>query len=83
MRKIQNDPLQILGIILTMLGLALIVRPLINGVFGNPVVFSFFGIIPDGTPALIAWIVVLGIGLVLVTMTQPLKINSKEKEEKV
>lgn len=82
MKKIQNDPLQILGIILTMLALALIVRPLINGVFGNPVLFTFFGIVSDGIPALAVWIVVLVIGLVLVSITKPLKINAKtDKEE--
>jgi hypothetical protein len=81
MRKIQNEPLQILGIVLTMLGLALIVRPLINMLFGNPVVFTFFGIVPDGTPALITWLVVLVVGLVLVSITKPLKINGKENKE--
>ncbi len=77
MKKIQNDPLQILGIVLTMLGLALIVRPVINGLVGNPVVFSFFGIVPDGVPALFLWIVVLVIGLVLVSITKPLNVNAK------
>jgi hypothetical protein len=81
MKKIQNEPLQILGIILTMLGLALIVRPLMNGLFGNPVRFTFFGIVPDGTPALVLWIVVLVIGLVLVSITKPLKINAKTDRE--
>lgn len=78
MRKIQNEPLQILGIVLTMLGLALIVRPLINGLFGNPVVFSFFGVVPDGTPALVLWIVVLVLGLVLVSTTKPLNVSGKD-----
>lgn len=82
MKKIHNDPLQILGIVLTMLGLALIVRPLINGLFGNPVVFSVLGIVPDGTPALIVWIIVLIVGLILVSITKPLKTNTKENEEK-
>lgn len=82
MRKIENEPLQILGIILTMLGLALIVRPLINGLFGNPIDFTFFGIVPDGTPALIGWSVVLVLGLVLVSITKPLKSIAKENQDK-
>lgn len=81
MRKIQNDPLQILGIVLTMLGLALIARPLINQLFGNPAVFTFFGIVPDGLPALVVWVVVLVVGLVLVSITRPLKTGAKENEE--
>lgn len=78
MKKIQNDPLQILGIVLSLLGLALIVQPVINGLLGKPVVFTFFGILPNGAPALIVWVVVLVIGLVLVSITKPLKINTKE-----
>lgn len=82
MRKIQNDPLQILGIVLSLLGLALVIQPLINGLLGKPVVFTFLGIVPDGTPALIIWIVVLVVGLVLVSITKPLKVNAGENEEK-
>jgi hypothetical protein len=81
MRKIQSEPLQILGIILTMLGLALIVQPLINGLFGNPVAFRFFGVVPDGTPALIVWGVILVIGLVLVSITKPVKTTAGKNRD--
>lgn len=82
MKKIQNDPLQILGIVLSLLGLAFILQPLINGLLGKPVVFTFLGIVPDGTPALIVWVVILALGLVLVSITKPLKVNAKGNEEK-
>lgn len=78
MKKFQNDPLQVLGIVLTMLALALIVRPLINGLAGNPVIFTFFGIVPDGAPALFVWIAVLIIGVILVSITRPLKSSTKD-----
>lgn len=80
MKKIQNDPFQVTGIILSLLGIAMLVRPLIEAVFGKALVFQFFGIVPDGTPAFIVWVVILVIGLVLVSITKPLK--NGEKEEK-
>lgn len=79
MRKIQNDWLHVLGIILSLLGLALLVQPLVRGMFGKPILYRFLGWLPEGWPSLVGWIVVLAVGLVLISITKPLPTNKSEK----
>ncbi|REE83914.1 nucleoside-diphosphate-sugar epimerase [Paenibacillus taihuensis] len=78
LRKIQNDWLHVLGIILSLLGIALIVQPLVRGIFGNPILYRFLGWLPEGWPSLGGWIVVLIIGLVLISITKPLPTKKSE-----
>lgn len=70
MNKRKNDLLRILGIILTLSGLAGIVRPLVSSLFHAPIIFAFFGIIPDGLWALIAWIVIVVVGIIFISITK-------------
>lgn len=72
MKKIHNDGLQILGIIVSVLGFSGIVRPLITAIFSKEIIFKFFGLLGDGIPSLIIWVIVLLVGLVLVSITEPL-----------
>ena len=73
MKKIQNDGLQVLGIILSLIGIATVLQPLVRAIFGKPLTYHFLGLLPEGWPSFIAWAVILVIGLVLVTFTKGLK----------
>lgn len=80
MKKIQNKWLRILGIVLSMIGIALLARPLISTLFGEKLVFSFFGLF-NGYGAIILSSVFLMIGLVIVTFTEPLdEENERHKQ---
>ena len=80
MKKIQNKWLRILGIVSSMIGIALLVRPLISTLFGEKLVFSFFGLF-NGCGAAIFSSVFLVIGLVIVTFTEPLdEENERHKQ---
>ena len=72
MKKIQNDKLQVLGIILSLIGISAVVQPCIRAIFGKPLTYRFLGLIPEGWPSFIAWAFILIIGLVLVTITKGL-----------
>ncbi|MBM7567518.1 hypothetical protein [Paenibacillus sacheonensis] len=78
MRKIQNDGLQVVGIILSLIGIATVVQPLIRAMFGKTIVYKFLGLLPEGWPSLTAWAVILVIGLVLVSITKPLSTGRSE-----
>lgn len=71
MIKIRNKWLRITGIILSMIGLALFVRPFICAVLGEKLVFSFFGLF-SGYMAMIISAVFLVIGLLIISVTEPL-----------
>ncbi|MBB3113800.1 hypothetical protein FHS18_005913 [Paenibacillus phyllosphaerae] len=83
MSRIQNDGLQILGIVLSLIGLATIAQPLIKALFGHPLTYAFLGILPEGWPSFAVWAVTLVTGLVLVSITKPLKQDKKNKGEGV
>ncbi|WP_219834818.1 hypothetical protein [Paenibacillus sp. R14(2021)] len=70
MKKIQNDALHVIGIILSLVGLATVVQPLIRAMLGKPLIYRCLGLLPEGWPSFIAWMVVVVIGLVLVTFTK-------------
>lgn len=71
-KRFKNDPLQIIGSILTVLGIWFIVTPLFKAFLAKTAVsFSFFGLL-TGTPALIIWIALIVIGLIFVLITKPL-----------
>jgi hypothetical protein len=78
MKKIKNDGLQILGIVLSMVGIATTAQPLIRALFGKPLKYQFLGLLPDGWASFAAWAVILVVGLVLVTITQGLTSAKKE-----
>lgn len=71
MKKIKNEPLRILGIVLSLIGLNLLARPLIAALLGKIVIFSFFNLFP-GFLGLVLSISCLIVGLVLVYITVPL-----------
>lgn len=71
MKKIQNKWLRILGIVSSMIGIALLARPLISTLLGEKLVFSFFGLF-NGYGAIIISFVFLIVWLVIVTFTKPL-----------
>ncbi|QBD75321.1 hypothetical protein EPA93_04630 [Ktedonosporobacter rubrisoli] len=73
MSKTTNDTLRIIGIVIALASLSGIVRPLFSLFSHAPVVFWFFGIIPDGIGPLIIWIVLLIVGLVLIGKTKEIK----------
>lgn len=80
-KKIKNDPLQIIGSIMTVLGIWFIVYPVFKSLlYSSDVDFSFFGIL-NGYPALIACIVLLVIGLIFVMITQPLVKKQKRLKD--
>ncbi|AZN39031.1 hypothetical protein [Paenibacillus albus] len=79
MRKYQNDWLHVLGIILSLLSLALLVQPLVRGIFGKPIYYRFLGWLPEGWPSLVGWIAVLIVGLVLISITKPLPKSKPDK----
>ncbi|ANE45936.1 hypothetical protein SY83_06115 [Paenibacillus swuensis] len=72
MRKIRNDGLQVLGIVLSLIGLATIAQPLIRAIFGKPVSYTFLGLLPEGWASFGAWAFILVIGLMLVSVTKSL-----------
>lgn len=82
MKRIQNDGLQVLGIILSLLGLATIIQPLLRVLFGKPLEYKFLGLLPEGWPSFSAWVVILAIGLVFVSITKPLVNEKKNKNNK-
>ncbi|RRG10719.1 MAG: hypothetical protein DUD32_01890 [Lactobacillus sp.] len=71
MKKIKNEPLRILGIVLSLIGLTLLARPLIAALLGKTVIFSFFNLF-SGFLGLALSISCLIVGLVLVYITVPL-----------
>ncbi|SEO81842.1 hypothetical protein [Paenibacillus sp. OV219] len=78
MKKFQNDWLHVLGIILSLLSLALLVQPLVRAILGKPIIYRFLGWLPEGWPSLVGWIVVLIVGLVLISITKPLPKSKPE-----
>lgn len=76
MKKIDNKGLRIFGIVMSMVGIALVIRPLIEMLFGKTLTFSFFGLF-SGTPALVISIIMLIGGLVIVSITEPLEEEKK------
>lgn len=75
MRKIKNDGVQILGIVLSMIAMTCIFQPIIKMIFGKVETFKFLGLISEGIPSLIAWIIIFVIGIILISITKPLKNN--------
>lgn len=71
MNKIKNKWLRITGVVLSMIGIALLARPLISTLLGKKLVFSFFGLF-DGYMAIIITAVFLIVGLVIISLTEPL-----------
>ena len=79
--RIKNDPLQIAGSIITVIGLCFLAWPLWKAWSDKTeAVFSFFGLF-TGTPALITWIVITAAGLILVLITKPLVPKQRSLEE--
>lgn len=78
MKKYQNDWLHVLGIILSLIGLAAVLQPLIRAVFGKPLSYQSLGLLPEGWPSFAAWAVILVIGLVLVSITERITTNKSE-----
>lgn len=72
MKKIDNKGLRILGIVMAMIGIALLARPLIAMFLGSNLIFSFFGLF-DGVPAIIVSVIILVFGLGIVAITEPLE----------
>ena len=80
-RRFKNDPLQIIGSIITVVGLCFIAWPLWKAYSDKTAVnFSFFGLF-SGRPALITWLVIIAVGLILVLITKPLVPKQKSLEE--
>ena len=80
-RRFKNDPLQIIGSIITVVGLCFIAWPLWKAYSDKTAVnFSFFGLF-TGRPALITWLVIIAVGLILVLITKPLVPKQKSLEE--
>lgn len=75
MRKIKNDGVQILGIVLSMIAITCIFQPIIKMIFGKGETFKFLGLISEGIHSLIAWIIIFVIGIILISITKPLKNN--------
>lgn len=71
MKKFKNKWLRIAGIVLSMTGIALLARPLISALFGKKLVFWFLGLF-SGYMAVIASAVFLIIGLLIISITEPL-----------
>ncbi|CAM4450217.1 hypothetical protein FHS16_004121 [Paenibacillus endophyticus] len=78
MKKVQNDWLHVLGIILSLVGLAAVLQPLIRAIFGKPLSYLFLGLLPEGWPSFAAWAVILAIGLVLVSITERITTHKPE-----
>lgn len=72
MKKINNKTLRILGIIMSMIGLSLFIRPIISIILRNPLQFSFFNLF-SGTPAIITIASFLIFGLTFISITKPLE----------
>lgn len=80
-RRFKNDPLQIIGSILTVVGLWFIAYPLFMGhLTQTEVNFSFLGLL-NGTQALIFWIAVIVVGLIFVLVTKPLVRKQRRLED--
>ena len=78
MKKLQNDALQMTGIVLSLIGLATVLQPLIRLLFGKALIYRFPGV-ENGWISFSVWAIVLLIGLVLVSITKPLNKNDKHK----
>ena len=71
MKKVKNKWLRIVGIVSSMIGIALLARPLISAVLGEKLAFSFFGLF-HGYIAVGISSAFLIVGLVVVSFTEPL-----------
>lgn len=76
MQKIESKGLRVFGIIMSMIGIALVLRPLIEMLFGKPLTFSFFGLF-SGAPALALAIFTLIGGFGIIFVTEPLEEEKK------
>lgn len=70
MKKIRNKGLRIAGIVMSMIGLALLARPLIGAALGQPLAFTFFGLFGGGAAVAVSAVFLVA-GLAVVACTEP------------
>ncbi|MGG0369539.1 hypothetical protein [Priestia endophytica] len=71
----KNDLLRLAGVIFFIFAIQGILRPLINLFLGHPAVFNLFHL--PSPISLIIYIILLGVGIVLVARTKPFENEKK------
>lgn len=78
MKKMKSRWLRITGKFSSVVGVVLLGQPLIRAIFGQELVFSFFGLF-TGNAAMLISIIFLVLGIGIVTFTEPLN-EEKHKQ---